>query len=389
MKRIWNYPLHTDENSRDMHYEGTILPHNGHVCYASTRPNAMDFHIINIQTGENRMQTFPLSPLRALHEFVSPPAFFAFPRGNRVIYYAGELIEAEGLQILRTLKLPAEVTSHLLLDDRLLVVCDKLCCINLETFTIAWELELANEQPYAPGPVTRFGSLVTCYGQDQLLFVDPANGKVTDAIRIPRISKLYHPIALDDDTLLIGCTNWTNAGILMYRRSTKKVVWRYKRSFEGPQTLCRIWHEKDRVYWVKNRTELICLDTRTGAEVFHLRTAPWLYTDLLFRNGCILYGTAGANGFLNRLDACTGQMKWSVFLQNGCAYYDIHDGAAFAGDFSKTIFRIDLGSGAITDQLQLDGEVVGRIAVHAGSLYTVIWGSPSKPVRLVRIGLDA
>lgn len=230
--------------------------------------------------------------------------------------------------------------------------------------------------------------MVSCYGQNQLLFIDPESGRVTESIRIPRIDKLYHPVALDDDTLLIGYTNWSNAGILKYQRSTNKVIWRHKRKFEGPQLRCRIWHEDARSYWVKNDTELICLSDETGGEIFQLRTVPWLYTDLQFRNGCILYGTAGANGYINCLDARSGQMQWSVYQHNGCAYYGTYNDTALVGDFSKTVTQLSLRDGTVVDQLRLDGEIVGRITVHDRQVYTVTWGSEGKPVRLVKMELS-
>lgn len=381
MQLIWERPLYTDDRSTDWDYDAPVVVSGDHAYYACRRTGAVDFHILDVQSGEGCVHSLPCTVLEL------PSRFFAFLHRGRVIYYTGDLIAAEGAEIVRHLKLPDIITSHLLCGDRLLVACDQLYCIHLDTLTIAWALNLDCDRPYRIGEMARFGELVSCYGQDQLLFIEPDSGKIVDAIRIPRIDKLYSPVALDDDTLLIGYTNWTNAGILRYQRSTGKVLWRNKRRFEGPQLKCRIWHEQNRSYWVKNGTELICLNDETGDELFQLRTAPWLYTDLQFLSGDILYGTAGANGYINCLDAQSGQMKWSVFQQNGCAYYDFHKDTVLVGDFSKTVFQLSLHDGAVIDQLRLDREVVGRINVHDGCVYTVIWTTGEKPMRLVKLRL--
>lgn len=379
MKLTWEYPLITDEHSQDYHYEAPIILHSDFVYYACMQLRTIDFHVVSSQTGEGCVHSFPAT------QIVLPQDWFAFVHGDHVVYYTGELIKANGTHIVRTIKLSGKVTSHLLCGNSLLVVSDKLYSIDLDAFSVAWELNLSGEKPYRTGELTHFGAWVSCYGQNQLLFIDPESGRVTDSIRIPHIDKLYHPVALDDDTLLIGYTNWSNAGILKYQRSTNKVIWRHKRKFEGPQLRCRIWHEDARSYWVKNDTELICLSDETGEELFQLRTVPWLYTDLQFLNGCILYGTAGANGYINCLDARSGQMKWSVYQQNGCAYYGIYNATALVGDFSKTVAQLSLRDGTVVDQLHLDGEIVGRIKVHDGQVYTVTWGTEGKPVRLVKI----
>ena len=379
MKLTWEYPLFTDEHSQDYDYDAPIILHSDFVYYACKQLRTITFHIVRNQTGEGRVHSFPAT------QGILPHDWFAFVHGDHVIYYAGDLIKAEGAHILSTLKLPGKVTSHLLCGNFLLVVSNKLYSIDLDAFSVAWELDLSCEKYYREGELARFGEWVSCYGQNQLLFIDPKSGRVTESIRIPRINKLYHPVALDDDTLLIGYTNWSNAGILKYQRSTNKVIWRHKRKFEGPQLSCRIWHEDDRSYWVKNDTELICLSDETGEELFRLRTVPWLYTDLQFRNGCILYGTAGANGYINCLDARSGQMQWSVYQHNGCAYYGIYNDTALVGDFSKTVAQLSLRDGTVVDQLRLDGEIVGRFTVHDRQVYTVIWASEGNPVRLVKI----
>ena len=386
MERIWEYPLITDEHSEDYHYEAPIILHGGRVYFAQTRIHMIDFHIIDSQTGKGCIHSFPHP--RSWLAFALPHDYFAFIHKNRVIYYAGDLIMAEGGQIVRTMKLPEKVRFHLVCGNHLLVACDKLYGIDLDTFSIAWTQELTCGKMYDTGDLAHFGRLVSCYGQDQLLFIEPESGRITDSLRLPRIDKLYHPIALDNDTLLIGYTNWTNAGVLKYQRSTERIVWRHRRRFEGPQLNCRIWHEGNRVYWVKGETELICLSDETGEELFHLRTVPWLYTGLQFLDGCILYGTAGANGYINCLDARSGQMRWSAALKNGCEYYAVSGSTVLTGDFSKNVTRFSLRDGKVVDQLHLDGKVVGRIVTDGRHVYTVIWAREGKPVRLVRISLS-
>lgn len=193
---------------------------------------------------------------------------------------------------------------------------------------------------------------------------------------------------MDDDTVLIGYTNWTNAGILKYQLSTKQVVWRHKRKFEGPQLKCGIYRHQNKVFWAKNSTELICLDIVTGEELYHLRTAPWLYTDLRFHRNGILYGTAGADGYLNHIDCETGAVKWSAFLKNGCAYYAMTDDSVLVGDFDKSVKQFSISNGTLIQELPVDGEVVGQLTVSQGFLYTVVWANQEKAVRLVKIRIS-
>jgi outer membrane protein assembly factor BamB len=183
---------------------------------------------------------------------------------------------------------------------------------------------------------------------------------------------------------LLGYTNWTNAGILKYHLSTKQIVWRHKRKFEGPQGRYRIYKEGNRVFWVKNGTELICLDVETGDELYALRTSPWLYTDLQFCQNLILYGTAGADGYFNVLDIETGKLKWSAFLKDGCAYYDIYKDSVLFGDWTKTVKQFSITDGKFLQTLPLDAEVVGRILVSDGYIYTIVWGNETKGVRLIQ-----
>lgn len=209
--------------------------------------------------------------------------------------------------------------------------------------------------------------------------------KTADSVTLPRIDKLFWPLKADDGNMLIGYTNWTNAGILKYDLLNRKIVWRHKRKFQGPQLDCKIYRHNDMVFWVKNNTELISLDMDTGAEIYSLRTTPWLYTDLRFLQDDLIYGTSGADGYINCIDARSGNVRWSVFLKNGCAYYDICGESVIVGDFNKTLKQISYSDGVILQDYRTDGEVVGRIKVSEGCIYTVIWGNSKKGVRVVKV----
>lgn len=233
--------------------------------------------------------------------------------------------------------------------------------------------------------ITLFENTVACYGDHELLFIDPENGEIVDRIKISRIAKLFHPIRLDDERILIRYTNWTNAGVLKYNQKSKQVIWRNKRKFQEPQLTCKIYQHEDKVFWVKNDTELICLNVENGEEVYNVRTTPWLYTDLLFIDDYLLFGTAGSNGYINCIDVRSDEVNWSVFLKNGCAYFDIYHETVLVGDFDKQINQIAIKSGDVLQNYQVDGEVVGRMKVYKECAYTVIWGNEDKPVRLIKV----
>lgn len=382
MRLKWECPLSCSGNSSPDDFESPILCHGGYVYYACKGPTGTDFHIVDAATGEDHIHTFD----QAL--WVHPGTPFAFAWQGRVIYCADDLLEAEGTQVLHRLRIPGSVQRYLVYGHMLIIDCGRLLGVDLTTFTIAWVLQLDSEKHYKTGDLAPFGDLITCYGRDQLLFVNPMDGSIVDTLRIPRINKLYGPVALPDGTLLIGYTNWTNAGVLRYHPEEKRILWRHKRQFQGPQLNCRLWHEAGRTYWVKNDTELICLSDDTGEDLFQLRTAPWLYTPLDFRDGRILFGTSGGNGYINCADALTGEMRWNVYLLNGCSYYAVHDETVLVGDFSQRILRLAIRDGSIIEELPVDSAVVGRISVQENQLYTVLWETDEKPHRLVCIQLD-
>lgn len=206
------------------------------------------------------------------------------------------------------------VEAHVLYDNKLILLCHSsgfnvLLCYDLDDNSLKWKIDISNEKPYHTRELCLFENKITCYGQDRLLFIDIENGDIVDAIQISRIDKLFHPTRLDEENILIGYTNWTNAGIIRYNINSKQVIWRNKRKFQGPQLKCKIYQHRDTVMWVKNDTELICLNMDNGEELYHRRTSPWLYTDLQFINDSILFGTSGSDGFLNCVDAKNGMEK--------------------------------------------------------------------------------
>ena len=382
MRLKWECPLTSSNGSSPDDFESPIFCHGGYVYYACKGSTGTDFHIVDAATGEDHVHSFD----RAL--WVHASSLFAFAYRGRVIYCFDDLLEAEGTQVLHRLRMPGSVQRYLLYGHMLIIDCGRLLGVDLDAFTIAWVLQLDSEKHYRTGELAPFGDLITCYGRDQLLFVNPMDGSIVDTLRIPRIDKLYRPVALPDGTLLIGYTNWTNAGVLRYHPEEKRILWRHKRQFQGPQLNCRLWHEEGRTYWVKNYTEMICLSDDTGEELFQLRTAPWLYTPLDFRDGRILFGTSGGNGYINCADALTGEMLWNVYLLNGCSYYAVHDETVMVGDFSQRILRLAIRDGSIIEELPVDSAVVGRISVQENRLYTVLWENEEKPQRLVCIQLD-
>lgn len=389
MELKWEYPLPTNVNSKDYQYESPILENGKYVYFVNESERWQKLHIVDIKTGTG------CSRLLQKSVNVLPSNHFSFSYGNKVVIYAGDLHFIQSGEVLRTIDFAqkGEITSYILIHNRLYVSCSNgknasLCCINLDKMIFVWDLDISNSKLYRAGEITLFDGLISCYGRDQLLLICPDSGKIVNALKISRIDKLFCPIRLDNDTMLIGYSNWTNAGILKYQISTKKVLWRHKRKFEGPQLKCKIYRSKDKAFWVKNSTELICVDIESGEELHQLRTTPWLYTDLQFYQDNILYGTAGADGYLNCLDCETFRFRWSAFLKNGCAYYGICNDSIVTGDFDKTIKQFSICDGRLINEMPVDGEVVGRITISEGYLYTVIWGNSEKDIRLVKIQIS-
>lgn len=387
MELKWEYALPTDERCPEYDYESSISAVGQYIYYVSTGVKCAFLHIINKKTGSGHTISLPYQ------NTLLPSKHFSLIWNDRCIFYTGDLFCIQNQEITKKLSLfeKGEVVSHLQGENRLFLTIMQnpqnasLCCIDLETLTVDWEIDISNSKNYVPGSPMLFENNVACYGKDLLLYIDPENGTILDTLKLPRIDKLFCPIRLDADTILLGYTNWTNAGVLQYNLSTKQIIWRHKRKFEGPQGHCQIYKEDNRVFWVKNGTELICLDAETGDELYAFRTSPWLYTDLRFYQNLIVYGTAGADGYFNALNIETGKMKWSAFLKDGCAYYDIHKDSVLVGDWTKTLKQFSIADGNLLQTYSLDAEVVGRILVSDGYIYTIAWGNETKGVRLIQV----
>ena len=373
--------LPTNADSKDYQYESPIYCDDDVLYFITDRPNTI-LHIVDTNVGKEKIQ-----PIISRCSVIPSEYFFEKFR-DKLIIYTGELSFYENESIVEFPHVPIDdrINSHLIKDNYFIFADhSNLICFNLDTQNVEWQLGIANTKLYEPGEISLFGDDIACYGNDKLLIVDIFSGTIKDQILIPHINKAFGPIKIDDNTLLIGFTNWLNAGILKYDMNARKVLWKNKRSFEGPLLRCKIYQKDNFAYWVKNDTELICVDINSGDEAYSVKTMPWLYTDLLFEHQNLFYGTAGRDGYFVNLDPETGCEKWSFFLKNGCAYFDFYDKSVVLGDFEKTIYRIDATNGEILSRIFVDGEVVGRIKTHRNNVYTVIWGSERAPIRLIKI----
>lgn len=391
MDIVWEYPLPTSDKSMESQYEAPVLIGEDYLYYATKSVRNITLHIVDCRSGRGTSLDFPQSA----YLWVNPQQFFGFFHKGLAYYYASDLYVLKGDQLVTTVPLSEnrEFDSWLLREGRLYLAIghrpfEKLMCIDLESLRILWTIDIGCKKNYRAGAISFFEGHIACYAQDQLLFVNPENGAVEKSLHLPRIDKLFYPIRQEDGTLLIGYTNWTNAGILRYDESTNKIIWRYKRKFEGPLRDCVIYPRDNKVYWVKNETELICLDIASGEEVSRVRTAPWLYSDIRFERDYLLFGSSGADGYLYCLDADNSKLLWTVPMKEGCSFFDVSGDSVYTGDYSKRLFRVSLTNGKITDELPVDGEVIGDFKIHNQSLYTVIWGNEHKAIRLVKIALS-
>lgn len=388
MQQKWAIGLPTDEYSTDYQCESPIGILGDWLYFAVPDHSVTRIYVIHKETGDGVYR----SP-RRIHAPL-PHDYIFLSYGDMAILYTEYLFFFRGDTLIK--KLPVQdkgqVESHLLYGDTLYLVCNRgrirtIETVDLKTQEWSQSLDISQSIFYRPGPLSLCGNWITCYGRDQLLFIDPEELTISHSLSLPRITKLFCPIPLDEDTLLIGYTNGTNAGLLKYSTATKKILWRHKRKFEGPQLKCKFYLHKGKALWVKNERELIAVDVETGEEAYSVPTLPWAYTDLRFEGDRILYGTAGANGYLNCIHSETGEKLWSVYLQNGCAYYDIWQDHAYVGDFSGAIKKISLQDGTIVEEHPVGGAVVGQHKISDGSLYTVLWANDQNPIRLVKISL--
>ncbi|MBR2293967.1 MAG: PQQ-like beta-propeller repeat protein [Clostridia bacterium] len=377
----WTFDLPTNEKSRDYHCESPIFIKDENLYFICCNPHVV-LYIIDANTGAEKNQ------IECKGHSVIPSKYFFESYQNKIILYTGELWILENEQLKKMMPDPIdyEINSYVLVGHQF-VFADRsyLRCIDLESLNTEWKISISNTKNYHAGEICLFEDTIACYGNDKLLFVDTTNGDVKYQIKIPRVDKLFMPIKVDDRTILIGYTNWSNAGILKYDIIDQKVLWKSKRSFEGPLLRCKLFLKENLIYWVKNDTELIGLNINTGEEQCCVKTTPWIYTDPLFISSYLVYGTSGRNGHFVNLNAQSGKERWNIFLENGCAFFDFYAHSVILGDFSKMIYQVDMENGKIIQTLHIGGEVVGRIKVHQNNVYTVVWGNKDTFIHLVKV----
>ncbi|MBE6597319.1 MAG: hypothetical protein E7641_06585 [Ruminococcaceae bacterium] len=388
MRAIWQLDLPTNESSEDYHFESSIFIKNNHIyflCYHFTNEKRqLSLNIIDKNSGTTE-KIIPINGRTTI-----PSQCFFQEYKSKIIIYTGELWIFDGMTLERLSvdTIDDKINSYFIFDNCLIFAdASSLYSIDLDFCKLKWKIHIPNTKNYIVGDISLFENSIACYGKDQLLFVDISSGQLLNQIKIPRVDKLFQPMRMDDGTLLIGFTNWSNAGIIRYDETNKKIIWKGSRSFEGPLLRRKIYLKDNRVYWVKNDTELICLNANTGDEIYRAKTSPWLYTDLLFTGNQVLYGTAGRDGFLVNLDSICGNEKWAFPLKNGCAFFDFYKNSAIVGDFNKKIYQIDIATGKVLQEINVDGEVVGQIKVCNNDIYTVIWGDTNRPVRLIKLNI--
>jgi hypothetical protein len=257
---------------------------------------------------------------------------------------------------------------------------------NARTQSVLWRRMLPAAKHHRASSLQRFGEWLWYAGEGGLWLIDPLSGERRDLIKLPRIDKVFSPLDYHGDWLL-GFTNWTSCGVVRFSPRDRRVVWKYRRTFQGPSNYCRIWQCEDVIIMPKGYTELIGIDASTGRERWRHRTTPYLYSAVELRNGMLIFGTAGADGSLQVLDTQSGELRWSRFLKNGCQYFAWHKESIIAGDFDKCLRRFDFGTGEEQDQIELDAQVVGDVKVHDGRAFTTIWMTDQRPARLVCVDL--
>lgn len=386
MKLRWDYPLFFCSDRSSNRCEGPIHIQGRWLYCVFCNPTPI-LHILDRDTGTGRH--IPLC-----HEVMLSGDCFFLPSGDDVILYSRDLYKLRDGQLHRDLPFPdrGKLASHLLLGDRLYLVFKgrnaALVCVDIRNMHILWETAIHNDSYYTVGPVTLFGDRLACFGRDRLLYLDPDSGRILDELKLSRIGKLYQPTDLGDGKLLLGYTNWSNAGVLCLDTATQKVLWRHKRNFEGPLLRCSYLLHGDWIFWVKNDTELCCVSLSDGTELYRRWTDPWLYSPPEAAPEGLIFGTSGGDGFLRCLDPVTGDARWKHPMKGGCIYYARHGGDLLTGDYTGRIFRIHSRDGNILETFGTGTEVVGRYHIHENSLYTVLWQDEDLPCRLVRIELN-
>jgi hypothetical protein len=407
MKIAWEYELPVREEPRDCDYEGPIFATESQILFATfafahprearAKERSRRDYLVTMHSLDSASRSATRTEYK-LPRCTIPSSWEFVESGSHLLLYCEPFLAVSpcpgdtGLPVVEVVAVKKAARPHFLLFNEHLIFAGgklpRLYSVDLKRRRIAWELDLKGQKPYAVGPPFLLGGQIVCHGRDALQFIDPARGTVTDTLSLPRIDKLYSPLAVGDD-LLIGYTNWQAGGVVRCSRAERKIVWKYRKNFSGPASYCRIWLLGDVVIWVKGETEIIGIDAATGSQRWSHAASPWLYSEIDLRDGDLIFGTAGRDGYLQRLDAATGKPKWVVFLKNGCQYYDYFRGSAIVGDFDGYLRRLDLADGRQLDAIRLDGQVVGDMRVSGAAAYTVVWfGADGRPPRLVRVDLQ-
>lgn len=391
MKEVWSYKLPYSDSNIVVDYETPFIEYNGEILFVSANRQKISLIALDSVTGEG--EEYSLN--NSVHILGKVSFLDSFCNG--VIIYTGDLFCYSNRTMTKIIELrqKGEVTSHIIIDRFLYLVCvngyneSKLICINLDSFQIEWSLDISSK-PYNSGPISYFEGKIVCFGRENLLFLDPVVGTVDKSIKIPRVGKLFCPVRLNDEYIAMGYTNWSSAGIIKYNLITNKAVWKSGRRFEGPLLQCMIYKKDNRLYWVKNFTELICINEDSGEEVFVDRTYPWLYTDLFFKNDKIVFGTSGNGGFINCVQDNSGSEEWQIPLGYGCMYFGNYENSIIFSDIPNSkILQIDIDKGNVIQTYNLQGAAVGRVIVFGHAFYTVVMNDENNTASLVKIDLDA
>lgn len=389
MKEVWSYNLPYSDSNTYADYETPFIEHNGELLFVSSNRSEISLIVLDSATGEGKEHSLnnsvPIFPKLAFLD-----GFY-----GGVIVYTGDLFCYSNGAVTKIMELrqKGKVQSHIIFDRFLYIVSvndyreSELICINLDSFQIEWSQDVSSN-PYISGPVDCFERKIVCFGRESLLLFDPASGSVIDSLKIPRIGKLFCAVRLDDEHIALGYTNWSSAGIIKYNLITNKVIWKNGRRFEGPLLRCKIFKKDNRLYWVKNDTELIGLNEDDGEEVFAVKTYPWLYTDLFFKNDKIIFGTAGNGGSINCIQDDNGAEKWRIPTDYGVCYFGDYENSVIVSNIPKSeIIQIDIDSGNVIQTYDLCGEAIGRIKVFGHAFYTVVLNGKSNAASLVKFDL--
>lgn len=410
MRVAWEYPLPlTDQNAvRDFDLESPIGVRGSELFFAlidfdetqRTRhwpigTPRLNVHRISHLTG--RPQSVCSRTLESGPQVDLPRNLAFLDDGNRTLLFANGLFDCgESLRELGCSRIRQVATElhpgrpMFLIDARRLYFTDskfeRLCRYEMASETMAWQTAIQESARYRCEPPQWFGTQLVTYGRNGLVFVDPNDGEIQRELKLPKIEKLYSPIDLKDDWL-IGWTGWSVGGVVRYSPKTDQIVWRFKKRCSDPALYGRIWHVDDVVIWVKASNEIVGIDVVSGKERWSFPTKPWLYSPIKILDGQLIFGTAGADGFLQSVNASTGKANWSVFLKNGCSYFDVWQESVVVGDFDRIIRQIDLTTGKEMDRIVVDAPVVGDMKVIGDMAVTTIWLTDNKPPRIVGIEL--